>query len=517
DRDPADVPADPLWLRPRLGKIAPAALGLSQKTWTNLLSDFRAALAVASATDGGRGRSIALPPEWAQLRVVLTEKRHRIGLSRFMQFCANLGVAPEAVNDDALAGFHAALARSELRKDPETLVRDVATFWNQARETAPEWPAARLTVPDRRNRVALAMETFSLSFRADVDAYLERLAASDLTDPDAPARACEPETIAFRRGQIARFASALVHRGRDPNSINSLADLVEPAAARAGLRYFLDRNGGKTSGAIYNLAALLKSVAKWHVHVDPVALDSLKDLARRVAPRNAGMTPKNRARLRQFDEGTAIGELLALPDRLIAKAGRARSPRAAALDIEIALAISILIHCPMRIENLRTLSLERHLSGRAVGPRRIVVPAEEVKNGMELDFPLPTRVVKLLDLFVRDHRKILNPDCGDLLFAKRGAAEPVAGGALGQRISRAIRRETGLEVNPHLFRHISAKIYLRANPGAFEVVKRLLGHSQTSSTIDVYAGFETDAATRAYAAILEQAAAAPRRRRRVRR
>lgn len=263
DRAPADIPADPLWLRPRLGKIAPAALGLSQKTWTNILSDFRAALASAGATAEGRGRPAALPSEWTALRDALTLKRHRIGLSRFMRFCANLGVAPEAVNDEALAGFHAALERSELRKDPATLVRETATFWNQAGETVPGWPVGRLTVPDRRNRVALSMETFPPSFRADADAYLKRLAVADLTDPDAPPRALEPETIAFRRGQIARFASALVHRGRDPETIAGLADLVEPAAAREGLRYFLDRNGGKPSGAIHNLAALLKSIAKW--------------------------------------------------------------------------------------------------------------------------------------------------------------------------------------------------------------------------------------------------------------
>ena len=80
---------------------------------------------------------------------------------------------------------------------------------------------------------------------------------------------------------------------------------------------------------------------------------------------------------------------------------------------------------------------------------------------------------------------------------------------------RSIRDETGLDVNPHLFRHIGAKIFLRAQPGAYEAVRRLLAHSETSSTIDAYAGFETDAAARAYAQILETAAAnAPMKRRR---
>lgn len=87
--------------------------------------------------------------------------------------------------------------------------------------------------------------------------------------------------------------------------------------------------------------------------------------------------------------------------------------------------------------------------------------------------------------------------------------------ALGKAITKTIRDETGLDVNPHLFRHVGAKIFLREQPGAYEAVRRLLAHSQTSSTIDAYAGFETDAVASAYARILEAAAAAaPMKRRR---
>jgi hypothetical protein len=43
----------------------------------------------------------------------------------------------------------------------------------------------------------------------------------------------------------------------------------------------------------------------------------------------------------------------------------------------------------MRIQNLRRLDLRRHFVGRPGGPRRIVIPPDEVKNGRELDYPLP--------------------------------------------------------------------------------------------------------------------------------
>lgn len=38
------IPADPAWLQPRLARFAPAAIGLSAKSWSNVLSDARAAL-----------------------------------------------------------------------------------------------------------------------------------------------------------------------------------------------------------------------------------------------------------------------------------------------------------------------------------------------------------------------------------------------------------------------------------------------------------------------------------------
>ena len=42
---PGDVLAHARWLQPRLGKIAPARLGIAQKTWTNILSNAGAAMA----------------------------------------------------------------------------------------------------------------------------------------------------------------------------------------------------------------------------------------------------------------------------------------------------------------------------------------------------------------------------------------------------------------------------------------------------------------------------------------
>lgn len=47
-------------------------------------------------------------------------------------------------------------------------------------------------------------------------------------------------------------------------------------------------------------------------------------------------------------------------------------------------------------------------------------------------------------------------------------------------------------------RHLGAKLYLDANPGAYGVVRRVLGHTVMSTTVNNYTGLETDAALRHY-------------------
>jgi integrase len=57
-------------------------------------------------------------------------------------------------------------------------------------------------------------------------------------------------------------------------------------------------------------------------------------------------------------------------------------------------------------------------------------------------------------------------------------------------------------MTPHQFRHLAAKIVLDANPGAIEVVRQLLGHQNTKTTTNSYAGINTLRAGRAHADLI---------------
>lgn len=57
-------------------------------------------------------------------------------------------------------------------------------------------------------------------------------------------------------------------------------------------------------------------------------------------------------------------------------------------------------------------------------------------------------------------------------------------------------------MTPHQFRHLAAKIILDANPGAYELVRQMLGHKNTKTTVNNYAGIDTKRAGRAHADLL---------------
>jgi integrase len=119
----------------------------------------------------------------------------------------------------------------------------------------------------------------------------------------------------------------------------------------------------------------------------------------------------------------------------------------------------------------------------------------EVKNRRPLEFELPGAVATMLDEHVASPSPFLCPEGTPWLFPRRDGTAPMDASRLSARISHRIRKATGLEVHAHLFRHLAARIWLRANPGHYESLRRILGHSQLSTTVDVYAGFEASVAT----------------------
>ena len=510
-RSPALVPADARWLQPRLSKIVPAALDLSPKSWSNVLSDVRAAMFLAGIVTRRINRRRDLSPDWRRLweAVLASEDRGlRTMLCSFVYFMDGQGVRPHEVREHHALAYRDALVMNEIRRPPETSYRAAVSMWNLAIERIPDWPRHRLVRTSRAVRIVrLPLENFPAGFADDLDRYLDRQANPSLFDPDDRLHALSPATLAAYRQKLRFFASALVHAGVPIEEIENLADLVDPVKAERGLQWMYDRDGKKTTG-LSDMATLLRGVARRYVRLPDEAQERLDFLVSRTAmPARKGLTDKNRARLRPLNDEQTLERLLLLPERLFDRAetgpGDGQVHQSCLLR-ETALAIAILLYCPVRIGNLASIHLERHLQRPRDGRVFLCFPANEVKNGQALEAELPATLVGMIDRHVETRAPALCPVETPWLFPKRAGDVPMHPGQLSRAVFRRFRTETGLEMNVHLFRHLAAMIWLQANPGAYEAVRRLLGHARLSRTLDVYAGFETETVSRLFGELISK-------------
>ena len=259
----------PGWLQPRLGRVAPASLNLSAKSWSNTVSNARAAMAHFGCVRRRHHRKTDLSPAWRVLwEAVLAsgDKTLRPALGRFVYFLNDVGVAPEAVSDVHAAAYHQALVADEIRKSPDKVFKNALHGWNMAARQIDGWPQQRLLVPSTVKRVSLPREDFPSGFRDDLERFRASLLQPDLLDPDALDAPRSPSTARQYGRELVRFASVLVHAGIPITEIDSLAAVVEPGRAKLGLRWMLDDNEGRTARGISQIATLLKLVAKRHVH-----------------------------------------------------------------------------------------------------------------------------------------------------------------------------------------------------------------------------------------------------------
>ncbi len=492
----AECPAQPGWLRARLKAFSPAMADLSTARWRNILSLTRFALQQAGLLQmPGRHRE-SLSPEWAALFALITDRRIQSGLSRFGRYCGARGIDPQEVDDTLMARFLDDLSEAALVDKPRNIHRMTCCLWNKAASAFPTWPQQVLTVPDYRKHYALAWTIFPASLKEDVDAYLKCLTGKDVL-AEIYFRPLRPISIENRLKLLRAYVSALVQHGYDPQSLKTLHDVVAVDVLKHGLRVFLDRAGGKTA-YINEVAYVITAVAHYWVKVDPKHLEQLKELCKRLKSREVGMTDKNRSRLRQFDDPENVRRLLALPAKLVADARRAGKPTCdTARMVQVALALELLLMIPLRLKNLGEINIERHLVWSYRGVVQLTIPGDEVKNVADIEALVPPQAVHLLDTYIRDYRPLLIDGPSSALFpGKAGASKTLQ--TLRLQIVKAVERHCGLQVNPHLFRHIAAKLYLDANPGAYGVVRLLLGHKSIETTIKFYCGMETASAFRQY-------------------
>jgi integrase len=499
-RKPRDVPADPDQLDGELAKLP--RLGLSTRSYRNLKSLFRQAIVEGGAATAPRKSAALITLEWQQLLTTVEESAGKYRLPRFARYCSERDIRPDEVDQGIVEQYRQDLSTGRLYR-PSRAAGDTIRAWNRLRSIPAGSHLQELRNQRCQSYLALAPAAFPLSFQQDLDAYLESLKSDDLFG-ERGGRAVSPDTVITQRRYILQLASALAETGRDPTSITLLSDLVVPQSARATLMVIYRRLGERKTGHLHNLSHLLFYIGKHRAKLPEDQLAELRGLRRHCNPRTVGMSRGNSRRLKQFEDPINVARLLGLPERLMAEAlRRDRGRREEAVLAQIAVVIQMLLAAPLRVRTLVSLQRDEHTIRSRLGPRAVVnlvIPPELVKNRTPLEFVLPPRVVKLLDLYWERFRPRLVTGPGSWLFPGRNGPKNRTG--MGMQISETIYDATSLRMHPHLFRHFAAYMILRRNPGDYETVRVLLGHRSIETTVKFYCGMEQAAAFARYDEII---------------
>jgi len=494
----SEIPLDTKLLRRRLEAVSPEAVGLSRPRWNNVRSLVNRSLELKVPLMPSQ-QTMAVSPAWEALVARLATAR-RYKLLATLRYLSARGVEPSAVTLADLEAFRDQITDNRLRSNPEKTWDGVVWAWNKSRQDVAGWPDVAINRQDRRKVYVRPWSDFPVSLKADVDGYLRRLSGADI-DEEGPTRAAQASTLKNREYQARGAASALVAEGTTIETLKSLADIANLGAIKVILTHVRDRGEGEHAGAASNMANFLKAIAQHWVKVDDAELIQIRRVCAKVAIRQKGMTPKNRKRLRPFNDPAFVRDFYDLPYRMARELkAKTRKTIPDAITAQIAVAIAIEQAIPMRVRNLANLDLSKHFTEQA-GKVFISIEENEVKNSNPILMQLPSDVADLIAWYCKTYHRLLTEEPTSALFPGKTGA-PKQESTLSRQISEKLMKYLGIEMNTHLFRHAAGKIYLDLNPGEYATVSRILGHKSIATTLAIYTGAETVTAGQHFQAMI---------------
>lgn len=315
-------------------------------------------------------------------------------------------------------------------------------------------------------------------------------------------RRCKKSTIDMRRRELIAAVRAAVEAGMKLEELGSLRALLRHDRVEMIIDHYWEKNGERPSLYTIDLASKFVTLARGESLPDD-EIARLEEIRVTLADhRSSGLTEKNRKLIREIAHSDIWRDVVRLPSRLMAqaKANRHERPIKAAVTAQLAIAIRLLIRAPVRMQNLASIRIGINLI-RPCGlgtPYLLVFPDYDVKNDVPLEFELDERTTALIDEYIAEHRPQLMRGLNhDSLFP--GDKKPCKESkTLSAQISGRVWKEVGLKITPHQFRHCAGYIILKADPGNYELVRRVLAHRSITTTRNSYIGLETLEANRVF-------------------
>jgi integrase len=488
------IPASASYLRQFFKNFHHIHAGISKRRVGNVKSLILAALRKAGLSTKLAPYHCALTDEWQSFYDLIDNAYQQSALSRIMRYCSAGGITPDDMNDQVAAKYLEALEAESLIKDPRTNHQTVCRVWNQCSETIDAWPDIKLTVPCYEERLyAISDDLINPALLTRIDEYAYFLQGGNLFD--GLSKPFRPSSIKSMRGNVRRYLSALHHAGFDVASISTLKDMAGFETFKIAMHWLWERNDNKTSRSIGEIAWVIRCIAVKHLKCNDEVAEQYSDALVKLRVQNTGLSTKNRSAMQQFDDKSVAKRFLSYPDALWSLSDK-ESGKKAQLLVQIAIATEILMFAPMRINNLSSLRIDRHFAW-IDGRLHISLARDEVKNDTPLDYILPQGTSDRVRSYIDKWRSLFLPEANPFLFPGRNN-KPKDVSCLSKQITSYLFKHTGITLTPHQFRHVAAKLLLDARPGHYEVVRKVLGHKNLSTTYEHYAGAETQAAVELY-------------------
>src|SRR5882724_1686487 len=403
--------------RTRIERFAPASVDIGDRRWGNILSNVTFVFRRYGVSARLRPLPGNLDPAWRALRDSIQHNIRLVrGLSALMHYANSRRIAPTEVTDEVLAEFHRYLTDETREKRPDRVFQRVCVLWRRASVEVAGWPQQPIVVPCFRKVVSFAWSAFASSLLAEVEEWKAVIGGRHPFDERAPDRAVRETTLTTKLEQLRRFLSALVHSGMPIEQITTLAVAVVPKNFAAALTWYLARDGKPTPG-LSEMAATMLGIARHWVKLEQAELAGIERATKKVNCRRKGMTDRNLERLRPLLDPHVQMKLFLLPQLLLAQARKKKNPKRAAVAAQTAVAIEILLVAPVRLFDLRRLTLDVHIlfdrPGRQ-GDAKLVIRAS--KNDQRVAFDLKGETLALLREYVNKFLPALSDGAVDVLF-----------------------------------------------------------------------------------------------------
>jgi integrase len=493
----------------QINQLHHANSSVEWKTLANHKSNAKVALFWFRNEQGLPPRGTPLCPEWKTLRGRLKDLSRLGKLSGLIRYCSLKGIAPDQVDEAVVDAYMAYRKETTALAVDNKARRAIARAWNASRSIK-GWPQQQLIEPPLKPKEGPNWEKdFPMGLQDDVAAHLMFLATHRRGKGGKHLRPCKPSTLRTRRTDLISFAKKAVRLGIPIDSLTSLSVLLAPEVVDRVLDAEWEQNGDEPKTSTIDLAKKLVAVARSAGCLMSEQLGELDDKRATLEQyRKEGLTPKNLKLIRQVMNSEVWARVVNCPDDLMRRARslRDQAPVKAAITAQIAVAVAILTFAPIRAANLASIGLGDNLikPGGPDTPYLLVFPEYDVKNRVDLTFPLDDFVTAIIDEYVHDYRPALMRGAHKdwLLPGEAGGFKDAH--LLGIQVTERIQKVTGVRITLHQYRHAAAAIYLKHHPGDYETVRRFLGHRNVRTTVNFYCGLETTQATRLLGDVVRQ-------------